>query len=100
MKITKAMGLVATSKLRKSRKELSDINEYAEIAMQNLKSVAGIVDENLDIPYFSKNDSEKILYIIITYFARLSIIFQLACMLNILHPNSVEQNSKKSIKCS
>lgn len=66
MKITKAMGLVATSKLRKSRKELSDINEYAEIAMQNLKSVAGIVDENLDIPYFSKNDSEKILYIIIT----------------------------------
>ncbi|MCI5727284.1 MAG: F0F1 ATP synthase subunit gamma [Clostridium sp.] len=66
MKITKAMGLVATSKLRKSRKELSNINEYAEIAMQNLKSVAGIVDENLDIPYFSKNDSEKILYIIIT----------------------------------
>lgn len=66
MKITKAMGLVATSKLRKSRKELSDINEYAEIAMQNLKSVAAIVDENLDIPYFSKNDSEKILYIIIT----------------------------------
>ena len=66
MKITKAMGLVATSKLRKSRKELSDIYEYAEIAMQNLKSVAGIVDENLDIPYFSKNDSEKILYIIIT----------------------------------
>lgn len=66
MKITKAMGLVATSKLRKSRKELSGINEYAEIAMQNLKSVAGIVDENLDIPYFSKNDSEKILYIIIT----------------------------------
>ena len=66
MKITKAMGLVATSKLRKSRKELLDINEYAEIAMQNLKSVAGIVDENLDIPYFSKNDSEKILYIIIT----------------------------------
>ena len=66
MKITKAMGLVATSKLRKSRKELPDINGYAEIAMQNLKSVAGIVDENLDIPYFSKNDSEKILYIIIT----------------------------------
>ena len=65
-KITNAMGLVATSKLRKCRKELVTNNKYVEVAEKTMKSLACIVDEKLEIPYFSKNDSDKKLYIVIT----------------------------------
>ena len=65
-KITNAMGLVATSKLRKCRKELATNQKYVEVAEKTMKSLAALVDEKLEIPYFSVNNSDKKLYILIT----------------------------------
>ncbi|NLK94349.1 MAG: F0F1 ATP synthase subunit gamma [Clostridiales bacterium] len=65
-KITKAMGFVATSKLRKSRKELSANNAYAEIAKKNVKIAAEFVDDSSQFLYFKKNNSQKVLYIVVT----------------------------------
>lgn len=64
-KITNAMGLVATSKLRKCRRALSDSDEYMEISKKNMESLAGACGEELEIPYFKENNSNDKLYIII-----------------------------------
>lgn len=65
-KITNAMGLVATSKLRKCRKELSINEQYLEIAEKTMKSLAKISEEKLTTSYFDGNDGNYKLYIIIT----------------------------------
>lgn len=65
-KITNAMGLVATSKLRKCRKELATNDKYVKVAEETIKSLATLASEKNDIPYFSKGKSEKKLYIVIT----------------------------------
>ena len=65
-KITNAMGLVATSKLRKCRKELSINEQYLEIAEKTMKSLARISEEKLTTSYFDGNDGNYKLYIIIT----------------------------------
>ena len=64
-KITNAMGLVATSKLRKCRKELSSSAEYMNAAEETVKILAGIESEYQSI-YFTKNNSKKKLYIVMT----------------------------------
>ncbi len=65
-KITNAMGLVATSKLRKSKKELL-INEgfvtSLEAIINNLSSSVSNNEENI---FFNRNESPNKLYIIIT----------------------------------
>jgi F-type H+-transporting ATPase subunit gamma len=63
-KITKAMGLVATAKLRKTKDLLENNNVYRD-------SLVKILDEVLDnytgeSVYTRKNDSEKKLFIVIT----------------------------------
>ncbi len=67
-KITNAMGVVATSKLRKCRKELSNNDVYFKAAEETIKSLAAIANdyENLDFPYFSPKNSDSKLYIVIT----------------------------------
>lgn len=65
-KITNAMGLVATSKLRKCRKELSTNEKYLDITEKTMKSLANIAAEKLSTPYFDGNKSKEKLYIIIT----------------------------------
>ncbi|MGG7176921.1 ATP synthase F1 subunit gamma [Clostridium paraputrificum] len=65
-KITNAMGLVATSKLRKCRKELATNNKYVEVAEKTMKSLATIAEEKLEIPYFNGNNSDRKLYIVMT----------------------------------
>lgn len=60
------MGLVATSKLRKCRRELNASNEYAKATKVNLESLASILDDDIEISYFSKNNSNKKLYIVVT----------------------------------
>lgn len=65
-KITNAMGLVATSKLRKCRKELRGNDEYVKVAEDTIKSICSNIDEDYSIPYFDGNRSEKKLYIVIT----------------------------------
>ena len=60
------MGLVATSKLRKCRKELNASNDYAKATKANLEYLASALDDDMDFPYFSGNVSDKKLYIIVT----------------------------------
>jgi len=64
-KITNAMGLIATSKLRKCRKELVANEEYLISAEKIIKSLAS-VQADFTNPYFTKNSSDKKVYIIIT----------------------------------
>lgn len=67
-KITNAMRVVATSKLRKCRKELSTNDVYFKAAEETIKSLAVMANnsENLEIPYFTANYSDSKLYIVIT----------------------------------
>lgn len=64
-KITNAMGLVATSKLRKSRKELLVNQKFIDSIEPIIKNLSAAVTDNDNI-YFKKNDSESKLYIVIT----------------------------------
>ncbi|MBD7912653.1 MULTISPECIES: ATP synthase F1 subunit gamma [Clostridium] len=64
-KITNAMGLVATSKLRRCRMELSANEEYMKAAEQIVRSLAS-AESDFVSPYFSGNNSEKKLYIVMT----------------------------------
>lgn len=63
-KITKAMGLISTSKLRKSRKNLEANLDYYN-SYENImpKIAAGIEDKNI---YIDGNGSKKKLFIVIT----------------------------------
>ena len=65
MKITKAMQLVATSKLRKTRNELDELKPYYNTVMS---TVAEILQNNKGIEnaYMRENSCEKDAYIVIT----------------------------------
>lgn len=60
------MGLVATSKLRKCRKEVLANSEYAKAARESVEALAGMMDEDDETSYFKGNSSNKALYIVIT----------------------------------
>lgn len=63
-KITNAMGLIATSKLRKSRKNLESNDSYYDSFESIMKSVAqGVIGNNI---YVKGNGSKKKLYITMT----------------------------------
>ena len=64
-KITNAMGLVATSKLRRSRKELLVNQKFIDSIETIIKNLAATVTDNESI-YFTGNNSEDKLYIVIT----------------------------------
>lgn len=64
-KITKAMGLVATSKLRKVRKELIANEEYAKLCKEVINEVISNMPEEYDSIYYTSLDGEK-LYIVLT----------------------------------
>ena len=65
-KITKAMGLVATSKLRKSRKELTSSEEHYKLCLDIVNQLMGVLPEDFQNPYLKSNSktSDK-LYIVI-----------------------------------
>lgn len=65
-KITKAMGLVATSKLRKCRRELAASTEYADAAKNNMESLVSMMDDDLDVSYIKENKSPNKLYVMIS----------------------------------
>lgn len=65
-KITKAMGLVATSKLRKSKRELSVNNKFIESTEPIVRNLAIAASEEGGNIYFDGNESESKLYIVIT----------------------------------
>ncbi len=65
-KITNAMGLVATSKLRKTKNELLVNNKFIEITeptVRNLAATASLEGANI---YFDGNDNENKLYVLMT----------------------------------
>ena len=51
-KITKAMNLVATSKLRKARKELNDSSEYCKLSKEILENLLSSLPDYYDSPFF------------------------------------------------
>lgn len=65
-KITNAMGLVATSKLRKSRKELLVNNKFIESTEPIVRNLATTASEEGANIYFDGNKSENKLYIVMT----------------------------------
>lgn len=66
-KITKAMNLVATSKLRKVRKELNGNEEYYNLCKEILDNVISTMPKDYENPFFKKvsKNLDK-LYIVIT----------------------------------
>lgn len=65
-KITNAMGLVATSKLRKARKELSVNMHFTESMSKVVKKIAKALESDTDSIYLKGNKSDNKLYIIVT----------------------------------
>lgn len=65
-KITNAMGLVATSKLRKSRKELLVNNKFIELTEPIVRNLATTASEDGANIYFDGNKSENKLYVVMT----------------------------------
>ncbi|OOM71052.1 ATP synthase gamma chain [Clostridium puniceum] len=65
-KITNAMGLVATSKLRKSRKELLVNNKFIELTEPIVRNLATTASEEGANIYFDGNKSENKLYVVMT----------------------------------
>ncbi len=65
-KITNAMGLVATSKLRKSRKELLVNNKFIESTEPIVRNLATTASEEGANIYFDGNNSENKLYVVMT----------------------------------
>ena len=64
-KITKAMELVATSKLRKAKDLNLQITPYKNEVFEIISYCANNVDDK-DYKYFNEKDSEKTLYIVVT----------------------------------
>lgn len=65
-KITKAMQLVATSKLRKTRNQLDEMKPYYSKVQE---TVAAILESNkglIDNPYLNQNTTGQTVYIVIT----------------------------------
>ena len=65
-KITNAMGLVATSKFRKSRKELLVNNKFIESTEPIVRNLATTASEDGANIYFDGNKSENKLYVVMT----------------------------------
>lgn len=68
-KITKAMNIVATSKLRKVRNELNKNEDYYNLSKEILKKVVALLPEEYESPFLnnlSKDLTDSKLYIVIT----------------------------------
>ena len=59
-KITKAMGLVATSKLRKARKELVANEQYNNLCKEVIKEVVSSMPEDFDSIYYKNFNGDKL----------------------------------------
>jgi F-type H+-transporting ATPase subunit gamma len=65
-KITNAMGLVATSKLRKTKNELTVNNKFIEITEPIVRNLATTACEDGGNIYFDGNNNENQLYVVMT----------------------------------
>lgn len=57
-KITKAMNLVATSKLRKARKELNDNEEYYNLCEEIVENLMSALPEGYESSFFNTNSND------------------------------------------
>ena len=57
-KITKAMNLVATSKLRKARKELNDNEDYYNLCEEIVHNLVATLPEDFESPFFNTNSND------------------------------------------
>ena len=64
-KITKAMGFVATSKLKKVRNRLTDNNDYVKIIEEIVQEVVNSLPDDYESIYINRIKGKK-LYIVIT----------------------------------
>ena len=64
-KITKAMGLVATSKLRRIKNELIDNEQYNNLCREVINEVISSMPEDFDSIFYKSFDGDK-LYIVLT----------------------------------
>ena len=65
-KITKAMELVATSKLRKTRNQLDQLKPYYNTVRSTVAEILESSQGQSDSPYLIKNDVDTTAYIVIT----------------------------------
>jgi len=65
-KITKAMQLVASSKLMKTRRQLEELKPYYTQVKDTCAEVLASCDGNIESPYLTVNDSGQDVYIVIT----------------------------------
>ena len=65
-KITNAMGLVATSKLRKTKNELTVNNKFIDVTEPIVRNLAITAGEEGSNVYFDGNNSPNKLYVVIT----------------------------------
>ena len=65
-KITKAMQLVASSKLRKTRNQLDELKPYYSKVQETVAQILESNKGNIDNPYLIENKSGKIVYIVVT----------------------------------
>lgn len=65
MQITKAMELVATSKLRRAKERAERIRPYYEILKDTIKSIEGSTEINASVWSCSEGKNEKTLFVVI-----------------------------------
>ena len=73
-KITKAMQLVATSKLRKTRNQLEELKPYYSKVQETVAEILASNQGMIDNPYLKANPKGKNVYIVITSSLGLSLI--------------------------
>ena len=65
-KITKAMKLVATSKLRKTRNQLDELKPYYSKVQETVASILKSNEGKIDNAYLKENKEGQDVYIVIT----------------------------------
>ena len=65
-KITKAMQLVATSKLQKTRKQLEELKPYYSMVQETVAEILASNKNLIDNPYLKENTQGKTVYIAMT----------------------------------
>lgn len=65
-KITNAMGLVATSKLRKCRKELANNSSFYQEIDKTMQLLIPVVKRDYNMPCIFGNESDRKIYVVIT----------------------------------
>ena len=64
MQITKAMELVATSKLRRAKETVERTRPFYQVLGSAIDNIISLADESSEICWFNKNNSKKTLFIV------------------------------------